>query len=161
MRPSPSLPGRQPTSYSSACHGPLSRQNRCWSHSQLNLFHFLLVANIHHMAMVRPGVDRRAPRSSRAVQVRVHPGSSRNLNTYMNHGASFLVGMLLWNYWLCVLIDPGRVPEGWQPDVRSEQGYEVKPLTGAPRFCRTCAKYKPPRAHHCKQCNRYDLCRPC
>lgn len=85
---------------------------------------------------------------------------------------SFLVGMLFWNYHLCVVTDPGRVPDSWvcthkiilpsyntelnpqHPDPDSNDGYEVKKLTGNPRFCRTCEKYKPPRAHHCKQCNR-------
>lgn len=33
-------------------------------------------------------------------------------------------------------------------------GYEVKKLTRGPRFCRTCENYKPPRAHHCRQCKR-------
>ncbi|EIN13917.1 zf-DHHC-domain-containing protein [Punctularia strigosozonata HHB-11173 SS5] len=70
---------------------------------------------------------------------------------------NLLVGMLLWNYWLCVLTDPGQVPKDWQPDVQSEHGYEVKPLTGTPRYCRTCQSYKPPRAHHCKQCKRCVL----
>lgn len=26
---------------------------------------------------------------------------------------SVLVGLLLWNYWLSVLTDPGQVPVGW------------------------------------------------
>lgn len=42
-----------------------------------------------------------------------------------------------------------------QPDTQSGEGYEVKKLTGNPRYCRSCEKYKPPRAHHCKQCDRY------
>lgn len=86
--------------------------------------------------------------------------------------SSLLVWMLLWNYYLCVNTDPGTVPDFWvrilrsfclsqkhlcfvvkRPDTRSE-GYEVKKLTGAPRYCRMCRKYKPPRSHHCKQCNR-------
>ena len=33
--------------------------------------------------------------------------------------------------------------------------YEVKKLTGGPRFCRSCQMFKPPRAHHCRQCRRY------
>jgi palmitoyltransferase ZDHHC6 len=41
------------------------------------------------------------------------------------------------------------------PDARDPAGYEVKKLTGQPRFCRTCATYKPPRTHHCKTCQRY------
>ncbi|KAI0067973.1 zf-DHHC-domain-containing protein [Artomyces pyxidatus] len=68
-----------------------------------------------------------------------------------------LVGLLLWNYWLCVLTDPGGVPNNWRPDTASLEGYEVKKLTGGPRFCRTCNQYKPPRAHHCKDCKRCVL----
>ncbi|TDL20993.1 zf-DHHC-domain-containing protein [Rickenella mellea] len=70
---------------------------------------------------------------------------------------NFLVGMLYWNYYLCVATDPGRVPKNWQPDVSSGEGYEVKKLTGGPRHCRTCNLYKPPRAHHCRQCRRCVL----
>jgi palmitoyltransferase ZDHHC6 len=40
------------------------------------------------------------------------------------------------------------------PDTHSGEGYEVKKLTGNPRFCRSCEKYKPARAHHCKVCDR-------
>ncbi|KZT08720.1 zf-DHHC-domain-containing protein [Laetiporus sulphureus 93-53] len=68
-----------------------------------------------------------------------------------------LVGMLLWNYYLCVVTDPGTAPERWQPDVQDSDGYEVKKLTRRPRYCRTCEAYKPPRAHHCKQCKRCIL----
>ncbi|PPQ73379.1 hypothetical protein CVT26_015482 [Gymnopilus dilepis] len=69
---------------------------------------------------------------------------------------NIFVGFLLWNYFLCVFTDPGRVPPGWQPDT-GEDGYEVKRLTGTPRYCRMCKNYKPPRAHHCRQCNRCVL----
>ncbi|KAI6153872.1 DHHC palmitoyltransferase-domain-containing protein [Pisolithus tinctorius] len=65
--------------------------------------------------------------------------------------------MLLWNYYLCIVTDPGRVPDSWEPDIGSGEGYEVKKHTGGPRYCRTCKRYKPPRAHHCKQCNRCIL----
>ncbi|KAH9947138.1 zf-DHHC-domain-containing protein [Amylocystis lapponica] len=65
-----------------------------------------------------------------------------------------LVGMLFWNYYLCVVTDPGGVPKHWKPDFRDGDGYEVKKLTRDPRYCRTCQTYKPPRAHHCKQCKR-------
>ena len=41
-----------------------------------------------------------------------------------------------------------------KPDVNSQDGYEVKKLTGGPRYCRSCDHYKPPRAHHCRQCQR-------
>ncbi|KAF9531906.1 DHHC palmitoyltransferase-domain-containing protein [Crepidotus variabilis] len=69
---------------------------------------------------------------------------------------NILVGLLLWNYFLCVFTDPGRVPAGWKPDTHAD-GLEVKKLTGQPRYCRMCEQYKPPRSHHCKQCNRCVL----
>ncbi|KAK7063949.1 Palmitoyltransferase PFA4 [Favolaschia claudopus] len=67
-----------------------------------------------------------------------------------------LVGMLLWNYFLCVTTDPGHPPDNWRPDTNAE-GYEVKKLTGGPRFCRYCERPKPPRTHHCRQCGRCVL----
>ncbi|THV07488.1 palmitoyltransferase PFA4 [Dendrothele bispora CBS 962.96] len=69
---------------------------------------------------------------------------------------NFLVGMLLWNYFLCVNTDPGQVPDKWRPDTHTD-GFEVNKLTRQPRYCRTCESYKPPRAHHCRQCNRCVL----
>lgn len=41
-----------------------------------------------------------------------------------------------------------------RPDTHAD-GYEVKKLTGAPRFCRMCQCYKPARTHHCRDCNRF------
>ncbi|RDX51137.1 palmitoyltransferase PFA4 [Polyporus arcularius HHB13444] len=70
---------------------------------------------------------------------------------------NILVGLLLWNYRLCVITDPGSVPYTWRPDVNDDDGYEVKKLTRGPRYCRTCENYKPPRAHHCRQCKRCVL----
>ncbi|KAM5535856.1 hypothetical protein V8D89_010474 [Ganoderma adspersum] len=70
---------------------------------------------------------------------------------------NILVAMLLWNYRLCIITDPGGVPPSWKPDVNDSDGYEVKKLTRGPRFCRTCENYKPPRAHHCRQCKRCVL----
>ncbi|KIL71551.1 hypothetical protein M378DRAFT_19864 [Amanita muscaria Koide BX008] len=64
--------------------------------------------------------------------------------------------MLLWNYILCIRTDPGHVPDNWAPDTHAE-GYEVKKLTGKPRYCRMCEKPKPPRAHHCRSCKRCVL----
>ncbi|KAH9897747.1 palmitoyltransferase PFA4 [Cubamyces lactineus] len=70
---------------------------------------------------------------------------------------NILVGLLLWNYAMCVRTDPGGVPPHWRPDINDEDGYEVKKLTRSPRYCRTCQNYKPPRAHHCSQCKRCVL----
>ncbi|KAG9311527.1 zf-DHHC-domain-containing protein [Chiua virens] len=70
---------------------------------------------------------------------------------------NILAIMLLWNYYLCIFTDPGRVPDGWEPDVLSGDGYEVKKLSGTPRYCRICEKHKPPRSHHCRRCRRCVL----
>ncbi|RPD57081.1 palmitoyltransferase PFA4 [Lentinus tigrinus ALCF2SS1-6] len=70
---------------------------------------------------------------------------------------NILVGLLLWNYRLCVMTDPGGVPSTWRPDMNDDDGYEVKKLTRGPRYCRSCENYKPPRAHHCRQCKRCVL----
>lgn len=32
---------------------------------------------------------------------------------HSTHQRSFLVGMLFWNYFLCVYTDPGGVPDAW------------------------------------------------
>lgn len=89
----------------------------------------------------------------------------------LGYRCSALLYMILWNYYLCVTTNPGQVPKSWvrgdftkshvhqpdnvqKPDVHDEDGYEVKKLTRAPRFCRTCENYKPPRAHHCRQCKQ-------
>ncbi|KAJ7170161.1 zf-DHHC-domain-containing protein [Mycena filopes] len=69
---------------------------------------------------------------------------------------NLLVGMLLWNYFLSVTTDPGHVPDTWKPDTHAD-GYEVKKLTGGPRYCRMCERPKPPRTHHCRQCGRCVL----
>ena len=86
---------------------------------------------------------------------------------------SIFVGILLYNYYLCVVTDPGTVPHNWvrnafakagvphlcefiqEPEFDDNDGYEVKKQSGAPRYCRMCKKFKPPRAHHCKTCKRY------
>ncbi len=90
---------------------------------------------------------------------------------------SILVGILLYNYYLCVVTDPGVVPYSWvrhtlvstslvhlcqfiqEPELDDTDGYEVKKLSGTPRYCRMCKRYKPPRAHHCKTCKR-SVCVP-
>ncbi|PWZ00626.1 zf-DHHC-domain-containing protein, partial [Testicularia cyperi] len=87
------------------------------------------------------------------------------------------------NYWLCVTTNPGDVPLGWEPEweaLESEthapsghEGHpnyvdhandrvepptlELKQAIYRPRYCKSCAAFKPPRAHHCKTCNKCVL----
>ncbi|KAL1411028.1 Palmitoyltransferase [Vanrija albida] len=65
---------------------------------------------------------------------------------------NLLVGMVWWNYYLCVSTPPGHVPQGWRPNLQSADHIEVKRGSHAPRFCKQCEHFKPPRAHHCRQC---------
>lgn len=67
------------------------------------------------------------------------------------------VAAIFYNYFLVVFTNPGSVPPGWQPDWDSLRGVEVKASTGAPRYCKVCRSYKPPRAHHCRTCKRCVL----
>ncbi|KAF8527561.1 zf-DHHC-domain-containing protein [Hysterangium stoloniferum] len=67
---------------------------------------------------------------------------------------NLLIGLLYLNYFKCVMTEPGSVPHRWKPE---GDDIEVKKLTGGPRYCRTCDNYKPPRAHHCRQCKRFVI----
>ena len=44
-------------------------------------------------------------------------------------------GMAVWCYCFCVVVDPGGVPPGWQPDLEPGTVGEVKRKGGVPRFC--------------------------
>ncbi|KAI8088048.1 DHHC palmitoyltransferase-domain-containing protein [Gilbertella persicaria] len=68
---------------------------------------------------------------------------------------NFCIIMLLVNYFLTCKTNPGKVPHRWMP--RQQAYIEVKKSTHAPRFCKTCNNYKPPRTHHCSCCNRCVL----
>jgi palmitoyltransferase len=95
--------------------------------------------------------------------------------------------MIFWNYYLCVTTPPGSVPPGWvrvdvpfasrrdscsetlealhpsglqTPDPATQQAFEVKRVNHGPRFCKSCEHYKPPRAHHCRQCKGCVVSQP-
>ncbi|CAG8550940.1 3858_t:CDS:2 [Ambispora gerdemannii] len=68
---------------------------------------------------------------------------------------NFFVLSIFWNYYLTCTTDPGKVPIDWTPS--DQDGIEMKKTTHAPRYCRTCKNYKPPRSHHCKTCKRCVL----
>ncbi|RMZ52914.1 hypothetical protein APUTEX25_001033 [Auxenochlorella protothecoides] len=97
-------------------------------------------------------------------------------------GAVFLamVALLLWAYLATFAANPGLVPPGWQPFELDEQEQQVgsadlqaladdftelirdseDPVQWhllRPRFCKKCAAWKPPRAHHCRMTQRCVL----
>ncbi|CAG8605950.1 8431_t:CDS:2 [Funneliformis mosseae] len=65
--------------------------------------------------------------------------------------------MIFWNYYLTCTTDPGRVPKGWYPE-ENQENVELKRTTRAPRYCKTCAAFKPPRTHHCRTCPWTNNC---
>ncbi|KAF3449169.1 hypothetical protein FNV43_RR09897 [Rhamnella rubrinervis] len=67
--------------------------------------------------------------------------------------------MFVFNYTISVLMDPGRVPATYMPDIEDSENpvHEIKRKGGDLRYCQKCAHYKPPRAHHCRVCKRCVL----
>lgn len=94
--------------------------------------------------------------SSQWLFYHVEPGPLRNGDAYLFNA---LVASLLICYWRTCFTDPGRIPRDWwekSSAVGGEDGEdEQKPQRQ--RWCRKCETFKPPRAHHCKTCKRYDI----
>ncbi|KAJ1963213.1 Palmitoyltransferase [Dipsacomyces acuminosporus] len=68
-----------------------------------------------------------------------------------------LLHLLYYNYYLAVTVPPGHVPIGWEPPRNGANVYELKRDTLKPRYCRICKGFKPPRTHHCSDCDRCVL----
>nr|XP_034909360.1 probable protein S-acyltransferase 16 isoform X1 [Populus alba]TKR66563.1 putative protein S-acyltransferase 16 isoform X2 [Populus alba] len=67
--------------------------------------------------------------------------------------------MSLFSYAVAILMDAGRVPSTFMPDIEdsSNQVHEIKRKGGDLRYCQKCSHFKPPRAHHCRVCKRCVL----
>lgn len=66
-------------------------------------------------------------------------------------------GLGLLCYVLCVFVDPGSPPTGYEPDAEQiAVAMQVK-RGGGKRFCKKCNAHKPPRTHHCRRCGRCIL----
>ncbi|KAH0721676.1 hypothetical protein KY290_006681 [Solanum tuberosum] len=70
-----------------------------------------------------------------------------------------VAAMCISNYALAIYTDPGQVPSSFVPDVEDPDNivHEIKRKGGDLRYCQKCSLYKPPRAHHCRICNRCIL----
>ncbi|KAF4170648.1 hypothetical protein CNMCM8694_004513 [Aspergillus lentulus] len=55
-------------------------------------------------------------------------------------------------YYRACTVDPGRIPKDWMPSNLKQ--LEKDCAGGRQRWCRRCEAFKPPRAHHCKTCQR-------
>ena len=70
-----------------------------------------------------------------------------------------LVGCIWICYARACYTDPGRVPNGRTPKVLENTPSSTEQSSRRQRWCRRCESLKPPRAHHCKVCQRYYLLR--
>lgn len=73
---------------------------------------------------------------------------------------TFIFNAFVGCIWLCYgracFTDPGRVPSDWtssQSKVQVSASPKL-PIEKRQRWCRRCEAFKPPRAHHCKVCQR-------
>lgn len=69
--------------------------------------------------------------------------------------------MILITYARSVMVDPGTVPKDWtekqEPeDVKGKRVVRTEAMSKNRKWCRRCDAAKPPRAHHCKTCGKYD-----
>ncbi|KAL3536415.1 hypothetical protein ACH5RR_004876 [Cinchona calisaya] len=72
---------------------------------------------------------------------------------------TFFAVMFVYTYALSIVTDPGRIPASFAPDVEDADNpiHEIKRKGGDLRYCQKCSLHKPPRAHHCRVCNRCVL----
>jgi palmitoyltransferase len=78
----------------------------------------------------------------------IEPGPlSRREATWFN---IFLLA-IWWSYYNACTVDPG--PKGWV-NATNKKDEKVQELGSGVRWCKKCDNIKPPRAHHCKKCQR-------
>jgi hypothetical protein len=73
----------------------------------------------------------------------------------------FTLFLLLWSYIICITTDPGTIPDSFQftqsesldPDSINQDDIKAAKMT----TCEKCQLKRPPRTHHCSQCDRCIL----
>jgi len=64
--------------------------------------------------------------------------------------------VIIYCYYKACFTDPGRIPKDWVPkQSESVRGKNSEEERQRQRWCRKCQAFKPPRAHHCKTCERF------
>lgn len=102
--------------------------------------------------------------TSQSLFANIEPEPLRRGEAYI---FNLLVTCLLICYGRTCLTDPGRIPKDWHERFQnhlststtitsSSSSWEVaaKAMVRSNRWCRRCEAFKPPRAHHCKTCQR-------
>lgn len=92
--------------------------------------------------------------SSQYLFTNIEPGPLRRGDTYLFNA---LVSALLISYLRTCSTDPGRIPSDWYDRFAPAYAQANAPVdkSSRQRYCRKCDMPKPPRAHHCRVCNRY------
>jgi len=103
--------------------------------------------------------------------VMILPAASYWLGTYIGLAQTifqfFVFGMALYSYFKIVRTPPGKIPMYWKPTDYTDEELEKAKLVSTskeksrksshkhntPRYCNACDRFKPPRAHHCSECN--------
>eukprot|EP01095_Lingulamoeba_sp_RSL-Kostka_P005548 TRINITY_DN168_c0_g2_i1.p1 TRINITY_DN168_c0_g2~~TRINITY_DN168_c0_g2_i1.p1 ORF type:complete len:315 (+),score=48.72 TRINITY_DN168_c0_g2_i1:43-987(+) len=67
--------------------------------------------------------------------------------------AFWLIFNIYFNYLMAIFTSPGHTPETYSIN----EEYDEDDIESVFKFCRSCKKPKPPRAHHCSVCNRCVL----
>uniref|UniRef100_F6UMH6 Palmitoyltransferase n=1 Tax=Ciona intestinalis TaxID=7719 RepID=F6UMH6_CIOIN len=75
-----------------------------------------------------------------------HNGIAGKLNVLV---LTIWLALILGNFFRAILGGPGYVPKNWVPKDKNDTKYL--------QFCQVCQGYKPPRAHHCRKCERCVL----
>nr|OQO16515.1 hypothetical protein B0A51_17151 [Rachicladosporium sp. CCFEE 5018] len=84
---------------------------------------------------------------------KIEPGQLSTGDIYWFNG---LVTALLVCYLRTCFTDPGKIPSDWCEHFAPPYAQVDAPVdkSSRQRYCRKCEMPKPPRAHHCKTCNR-------
>lgn len=99
--------------------------------------------------------------SSQFLFLFLEPGPLTKAETWKFNA---LVACIWVCYYRACTVDPGRVPKDWASKKQlsaSQGGIKIDgDVSTRQRWCRKCAAFKPPRAHHCKICQRYVNLQP-
>lgn len=85
----------------------------------------------------------------------------------LRKGEAYIFNMLVFSLLVCYVrtcfTDPGRIPVDWYERAAAAKGTtkEAVDTNSRQRYCRKCEMPKPPRAHHCKTCERSAPCQIC
>jgi hypothetical protein len=78
-----------------------------------NIIYILYLTNMGNLAMVWEDGICRSPKAPDSLQVRFHLMRLSPLFPCTSADGSAAVGMIWWNYRLCVTTNPGSVPDGY------------------------------------------------